>query len=108
MAYTKLILKHPVTHEIKEAPVGFSWTTMFFGAFVPAFRGDWGEVIYMIILGHLSLGLTGFVYMFYYNRFYIDKLVRRKGFKLQSVEKVTTEEIINKFNKIHIKFELIK
>lgn len=26
---------------IKEAPIGFSWTVLFFGFFVPFFRKDW-------------------------------------------------------------------
>ena len=26
---------------VKEAKIGFSFTTFFFGAFVPALRGDW-------------------------------------------------------------------
>ena len=26
---------------MKLAPVGYSWTNLFFGFFVPLFRGDW-------------------------------------------------------------------
>ena len=30
MAYDTAILQHPVTGQIKEAPIGFSWTMFFF------------------------------------------------------------------------------
>ena len=29
---------------VKEAKIGFSFTTFFFGPFVPALRGDWKDV----------------------------------------------------------------
>ena len=35
----------------KKGLVGFSWTTFFFGLFVPLFRGDWLLAIIMFVVG---------------------------------------------------------
>ena len=42
---------------VKKGFLGFSWTTFFFGFFVPLFRGDWLWLVIMIILGVVSLSL---------------------------------------------------
>ena len=34
MAWTQVILKNPLHEGAKQAPAGFSWTTLFFGIFL--------------------------------------------------------------------------
>ncbi len=41
--------------ERKESYVGFSWTTFFFGPFVPLFRGDF-KWFFIMLVGLLTLG----------------------------------------------------
>ena len=41
MAHGKLIVTNPVTEEMKQIPVGYSWTTLFWGCFPALFRQDW-------------------------------------------------------------------
>jgi len=67
---------------IKEAPVGFSWTTFFFGFFPALIRGDmkWGIII--LAANFFTLGIAGFVFAFIYNRLYIQTLVET-GFKIK-------------------------
>ncbi len=84
MAYTKLVMENPNTGHIKEAPVGFSWTVLFFGFFPPLFRGDWKWAIIMFLLAMITMGLSGLVFMFIYNKLYIKDLVG-SGFKVKSV-----------------------
>lgn len=47
------------TGVIKEATVGFSWTTFFFGGWVAMFRGQWGEVLKWFFLNPITLGIWG-------------------------------------------------
>jgi len=95
MAYTKIIFENPKTGQIKEAPVGFSWTVLFFGFFPPLFRGDWKWAIIMFLLAMLTFGLSGFVFMFIYNKFYIKDLIG-SGFKAKSIGIGTVEQVSQK------------
>lgn len=95
MAYTKLVMENPNTGHIKEAPVGFSWTVFFFGFFPPLFRGDWKWAIIMFLLTIITMGLSGLVFMFIYNKLYIKELVST-GFKVKSVGMGTVDQVSQK------------
>ncbi|MDD3801024.1 MAG: hypothetical protein AB7T15_02060 [Desulfuromonas sp.] len=95
MAYTKLVMENPNTGHIKEAPVGFSWTVLFFGFFPPLFRGDWKWAIIMFLLATITMGLSGLVFMFIYNKLYIKDLVG-SGFKVKSVGMGTIDQVSQK------------
>jgi hypothetical protein len=84
MAYTSIIFKNPNTGAMKEAPVGFSWTTFFFGFSPALFRGDWKWAIIMLILAIITFSLSGLVFMFIYNKLYIRDLIGA-GYKAQSI-----------------------
>lgn len=84
MAYTSIMFKNPNTGAIKEAPVGFSWTTLFFGFFPALFRGDWKWGVIQFIIAMITFGLSGLVFMFIYNKLYIKDLIGA-GFKAESI-----------------------
>ena len=84
MAFTSIIFKNPNTGVMKKAPVGFSWTTFFFGFFPALFRGDWKWAVIQFIIGFITMGLSSFVFMFIYNKLYIKDLIY-SGFKAQSI-----------------------
>lgn len=50
---------------------GFSWTTLFFGVWVPIMRGMWAQVAIMFF----TCGFAYFYYIFTINRIYARKLI---------------------------------
>ena len=89
MAYAKIIFQHPETGLTREAPVGYSWTVLFFGSFVNLIRFvDALSVIqliaYIVLLGFGGLGLLVNIFgSFFYNKFYINRLITTKGYKVK-------------------------
>jgi hypothetical protein len=83
MAYTSLTFEHPGTNEIREAPVGFSWTVFFFGFFPPLFRSDFKNAIIIFLVNLITFGLSNLVFMFIYNKMHIKTLIGN-GFKVAS------------------------
>jgi len=71
--------------EMRRAPVGFSWTTLFFGCFPALFRSDWKWFAIMLLIGILTGGFSFLVFMFIYNKLYIKELIN-KGYKAVSIE----------------------
>lgn len=68
---------------VKEAPVGFSWTTLIFGFFPALIRGDWLWAIIILGVGVFTFGISTIVFAFIYNRLYIQGLMKN-GFKVKN------------------------
>ena len=65
---------------LKSAPVGFSWTTFFFGPFPALFRGDLKWFIIMLIVGVFTIWIANFIiFGAIYNKRYLVDLMS-KGF----------------------------
>ncbi len=71
---------------LKEVKIGFSWTTLFFGPFVPACRDDWNWVVIMLLFNYFTYGITLFGFPFVYNRIYIKGLIMNKGYRPTTAE----------------------
>lgn len=71
--------------KIKSGYVGFSWTVLFFGCFVPLFRGDFLAALVMLVGGAIIGGLTAgtgiliveLVLAFAYNKYYTKNLINQ-------------------------------
>jgi hypothetical protein len=53
---TAVIIKHPNSGMIKIGYYGFSWTYLFFGWFVPLFRGELGVAALHMLFSIITLG----------------------------------------------------
>lgn len=84
MAYTSIMFENPNTGAMKESPVGFSWTTFFFGFFSALFRGNWKWAVIQFSFALITFGLSNLVFMFIYNKLYIVDLIG-EGFKAKSI-----------------------
>lgn len=81
-------MRHPQTGLTKKGFAGFSWTTLFFGAFPALFRGDFstfiGAFAIFLILAITTAGIgalvASLVWAFKYNKFYTSKLLE-KGYE---------------------------
>ncbi|MCV2877587.1 hypothetical protein OE699_01875 [Sedimentimonas flavescens] len=76
-------MKNPMTGQMREAPVGFSWTVFFFNCLPALFRRDWGGFLIMLVISCLTLGLSGLVFMFIYNKMHLKGLIK-DGYKATS------------------------
>jgi hypothetical protein len=83
-------MKHPYTGKVKAVHAGFSWTSLFFGAFPALFRGDFANFFLcwgIAILGAMIIAvaaptfafLWGFVFQvawaFLYNNMHEARLL---------------------------------
>ena len=66
--------------EQKVIKTGFSFTSFFFGAFVPIFRGDGIGFLIQFALACVTMGVSWLVVPFTYNKAYEDRL-RGQGWK---------------------------
>lgn len=90
MAHSKLYFENTTTGEERYAPVGFSWTSFFFGFFPCAWRQDWLAAIVIFCLSVLTSMVGGWLALwilqgFFYNKWYITKLIE-KGFTVKASE----------------------
>jgi hypothetical protein len=83
MAYATINFHQPYTGALKSAPVGFSWTTLFFGFFPALFRGHWVGALAILVLSIFTFGIAGIVFAFIYNKMYVKYLIG-EGFKVKN------------------------
>jgi len=87
-----ITLKNERTGQIRRVPEGFSWTTLFFGIFVPLFRGDWKYFFITMLLALFTFGLSWFVIPFFYNRWYQKELFDNGFIIIDSIKEFTPKE----------------
>jgi hypothetical protein len=77
MAHGRVELRNPATGEVKLAPVGYSWTVLFWGFFPALFRQDWkyaGIMLGIIIVAGLIFEGAGFIPLILFSFIYNDKM----------------------------------
>ena len=82
MAYTTLTMTNGI--EIKQVPLGYSWTTTFFGFFPAMLRGDWQMAILMFFVSLFLWAFSWILFGFCYNKIYFNSLVK-KGYLITEI-----------------------
>jgi len=91
---TRVIIQHPVNGLTKNGTFGYSWTYLFFGWFVPLFRGELGVAALHLLFTMFTFGIWQIIVSFIYNRQYMTRMLE-KGYVLKDNESVMAEARIS-------------
>ena len=80
-------LIQPETGLMKSGYYGFSWTFLFFGWFVPIFRGELLIGLLHFVITVVTFGLWQVIIAFLYNKQYMTRMLE-KGYVLNDSEEV--------------------
>lgn len=70
---TAVMIKHRDSGLVRKGYYGFSWTYLFFGWFVPLFRGELGVAALHLLFSLCTFGLWQLIACFIYNRQYMTR-----------------------------------
>jgi len=70
---TKVLIKHQQSGLVQKGLFGFSWTYLFFGWWVPLFRGELGVAALHLLFSIFTFGLWQFIACFIYNKQYMSR-----------------------------------
>lgn len=76
-------LIHSNSGLVKDGYVGYSWTYLVFGWFVPMFRGELAIGVVHFVFTLISAGLSQLFFPFIYNRQYMTRMLT-SGWQLDS------------------------
>ncbi len=91
MAHTTISVSNGV--EVKQVPLGFSWTTFFFGGFPALIRGDWITGLIICLLNIFTWGIAGIIAAFMYNKMYAKSLFE-KGYMVHATPPGYTVDMV--------------
>lgn len=72
-----VMMKNDKTGLVKKGFVGFSWTYLFFGFWVPLFRGELSVAALHLLFTMFTLGLWQLIVSFLYNKQYTSRLIEQ-------------------------------
>ena len=87
---TKVMIIHPTSGLSRKGYFGFSWTYLFFGWWVPMFRGELGVAALHLLFTIVTFGLWQIVVAFLYNKQFMTRMLE-KGYVLGDTEEVMTQ-----------------
>lgn len=96
---TRVMMKNTKTGIRKEGYFGFSWTYLFFGFWVPLFRGHFPMAGIHLVISFISVfmfGIPQLVLAFFFNKFYTLRLIE-DGYEFDDEEQLvkTASTILN-------------
>jgi hypothetical protein len=93
MAYDKIVLKNNNTGQTRTAPVGFSWTTAFFGPIPALMRRDYHGVLLQLFCAFVTFGVSAFIFPLIYNKRYLKALIQDGFIPEHTLSGTSLEEI---------------
>jgi len=100
MAHSNVVMISDTRCDITDVPIGFSWTTLCFGFFVPLFRNDYTWAIIMMIFNVLTLCISNIPFAFIYNRIYLTKLLKQK-YTVCNIEGDNPDKVLKMIKRIY-------
>ena len=82
---TRVLLRHPQSGIVKKGYFGFSWTFLFFGWFVPLFRGEILISLLHFFITVITLGIWQIIIAFLYNKQFMIRQLEN-GYELYDDE----------------------
>jgi len=76
---------HAESGLVKTGYIGYSWTYLVFGWFVPVVRGELGVGVLHLIITLVSFGLSQLIFPFLYNRQYMNRMLT-SGWRLDPTD----------------------
>ena len=83
----RVALIHPQSGLMKSGFYGFSWTFLFFGWFVPIFRGELFTALLHFVITVFTFGIWQVIIAFLYNKQYMTRMLE-KGYVLNDSEEI--------------------
>ena len=71
----KVRLIHSSAGITKNGYVGYSWSYLIFGWFVPVYRGEIGIGVLHLVIALISVGLSQLIFPFVYNRQFMNRML---------------------------------
>ena len=84
----KIVVKHTQSGLQKNGYIGYCWTYVLFGGFVPIFRSEIGIGLLHIILSAITLGIFNILMSYLYNKQHMTRLLT-SGWVIDDTEQNT-------------------
>lgn len=85
MAHSFITFQHPCTMRVETAPVGFSWTALFFGFALLAYHGKWAWSTGLLLITLFLGPLPNLIMCWFYNKNRIHTLWN-KGYRVVAID----------------------
>jgi len=86
----KVNMISPASGMMKQGFYGYSWTYLFFGFFVPLFRGELGVAALHLLFSMFTFGIWQIIVSFLYNKQYMTRMLE-KGYVLKDEESIMND-----------------
>jgi len=92
MAKNFITFEHPRTGITREAPIGFNWQLLQFGALLPLVQREWKLCLLVIVGGVATFSVSNVLLAFFYNKLRVMSLVK-DGFLARGTEEGSISQV---------------